>query len=196
MNDAGGCRGSCGPVVVLDLNGILADVRRKEAPRVDGRDPDVVLPNGQKAYMNPGWRRFVRFVLSIPRVRVVLYTSRLRKNSEPVERLMQPEILMVSAILHGEQCLPPSGFERFHPIKSAAAVVREVGCLPSDLIFMDDNPHRIDLGADGGRDIRVIKIRTYDARAERTLPDNLDDAIAQLRELVACDASKKKHVLW
>lgn len=195
MNGDVGRRVVSGLVVVLDLNGILADVRRKEAPHVNDRDPDVVLPNGQKVYMNPGWRRFMRFVLSIPGVRVVLYTSRLRKNSEPVERLMQPEILMVSAILHGEQCLPPSHFERFHPIKSAAAVVREVGCLPSELIFMDDNPHRIDMDVEGGEGVRVIKIRTYDARVERTLPDNLDDAIVRLGGIVKCDASEKKPAL-
>jgi hypothetical protein len=155
-------------VIVLDLNGLLADVRRKEAPSVNFRKPDATLPNGQRAYLNPNWRGFLSSVLSMgPSVRVVMYTSRLAKNSEPVEKLLQPEILGVHSILHGEDCLPPKygavGSEKFHPLKTVDAVLRAVaGCKSSNVIFVDDNPHRILLN--GGE--RIVKVKTYDALAD------------------------------
>ena len=155
-------------VVVLDLNGILADVRRKEAPPVVDRKPDVILPNGQKSYLNPGWKRFLKGVLMIPKVRVVLYTSRLKKNSEPIERLLMPELMCVTALMHGEDCLEPTsrtGNERFHPTKSVDKICEAVGCKPGDVVFIDDNPHRIILESriHKGECAHVVKVETYDS---------------------------------
>jgi hypothetical protein len=179
------------------MNGILADVRRKEAPRVVGRDPDAVLPNGQRAYLNPGWQKFMRAMLAIPRVKVVLYTSRLERNSEPVERLLMPEILMVSAMLHGEECLParvPSGVSRdgasresYHPTKTVDAVVDALGCEPSSVIFLDDNPQRIMLeGSRRAGRARVVRVDTYDAMSEGG--GSLGRAILDLAAMMAASS--------
>lgn len=132
-------------IVVLDLNGILADIRRREAPVVRSRMPDVVLPNGQKAYLHPRAGDFLRWLSNLnDSVDVITYTSRLRRNAEPVESLLtslmkgNPTVQrpnnhhrhapLFMAKLHGEDC-KPAGTNRddpFHPVKTLDAVMRAV----------------------------------------------------------------------
>jgi hypothetical protein len=160
-------------VLVLDLNGILVDVRRKEATPVVDRRPDVILPNGQKAYMHPHCLKFLHAITMLENVRVVLYTSRLKHNSEPIERLLAPYISKVAITLHGEDCESPGyavgGVDRFHPIKTSRAVSDALGvgdCPAGDItmIFLDDNIHRIRLnGPSTMRSIKTLKVGTYDA---------------------------------
>jgi hypothetical protein len=161
-------------VVVLDINGILADIRRREAPLVTDKDPDAILPNGQKAYMHPLCHQFLHSLLDLPNVTVVLYTSRLKHNSEPVERLLEPEIRKVAAVLHGEDCLGPDlnapGTEKYHPRKTSTAVTSAAKCREEDIIFVDDNPHRI---VTERKAARAIKAGTFDARRPRETQEHL-----------------------
>lgn len=165
--------------VVLDINGVLADVRRKEAPPVTHKRPDVVLPNRQKAYMHPCCGRFLQWLCDsgIP---VVLFTSRTSRNAAPLESALSrlcPSFRPVRT-LHGEDCGDSHcPGERWRPMKSAAAVVRALGWPAGDaprLLFVDDHPERIDL-----RGARAVRVETYDAacpsdqRAEQTMKDTM-----------------------
>lgn len=124
-------------VVVLDLNGILVDVRRREAAAVRGRVPDAVLPNGQKVFLHPHAGDFLRWIFSLKDVDVVTYTSRLRHNADPVEKLLEsstpsafgPEVVFRPvAKLHGEDCKPAgtNRSEPFHPVKTLGFVIEAV----------------------------------------------------------------------
>jgi hypothetical protein len=126
-------------VVVLDINGIVADIRRREACAVRDRAPDTVLPNGQKVYLHPRAGDFLRWVSGLRNVDVVTYTSRLKHNAEPVEALLDSIASVPSAPphefkfrpvvrLYGENC-KPAGTDKedpFHPVKTLEAVVDAV----------------------------------------------------------------------
>lgn len=187
---------SGGPfVVVLDLNGILADVRRREAAPVLHRKSDVVLPNGQKAYMHPHCLKFLHAILALDGVRVVLYTSRLKHNSEPIERLLSPYISQVAAVLHGEECDEPDrgaiGSDRFHPIKTIGAVVDALiaggahrSNDPMTVIFLDDNPHRIRVASQSlspSVKVKMLRVGSYDATQPSSTDVFLADAWRDLR---------------
>lgn len=167
-----------GLTVALDLNGLLVDVRRREAPSVVGRAPDAVLPNGQKAYLHPRREAFLAALAGLPGVSIVLYTSRLRRNAEPIEQLLARDIegvLRIERSLYGEQCAPPGPAERFHPRKIARFVRPDT----RNVVFVDDHPSRII--ADGAR---VVAARSYDAaRAAETEP-YLGRALRDLLQVV------------
>ena len=167
--------------VVLDINGVLADVRRREAPPVSRRKPDVVLPNRQKAYMHPCCAIFLQWLCD-SRVPVVLFTSRTSRNAAPLESAMArlcPAFKPVYT-MHGEDCegsCCPE--ESWRPMKSADMVVRALRW-PSEttkhLLFVDDHPDRIKLG-----DARVVGVSSYNAatqsdqQAEQSMKDTMWD---------------------
>lgn len=37
-------------LIVIDINGVLGDVRKRSAVSVNHRTPEVILPNGQRFY--------------------------------------------------------------------------------------------------------------------------------------------------
>jgi hypothetical protein len=67
-------------IVVLDINGVIADVRKHEAPTVEHREADVVLPNRQRAYMHPSCSELFEW-LSAADLPVVMFTSRVARNA-------------------------------------------------------------------------------------------------------------------
>lgn len=140
----------CETVVVLDLNGVIADIRRREAAPVS-ENPDVILPNGQKAYFHPSSIPFLMMLLGWrSKIQTVFYTSRTAHNAKPVEDYVEKNIgkhlFSFIITLHGEDCLPPvpsaGGIERFHPIKTVNAVISRCPTAKR-VIFMDDHPNRI-----------------------------------------------------
>jgi hypothetical protein len=166
-------------VVVLDMNGIVADIRRREACAVKNRTPDVVLPNGQKAYLHPRAGDFLRWVAGLENAVVVTYTSRLRHNAEPVEALLDlvaaggnPKRFEPVARLYGEDC-KPAGTNRndpYHPVKTLDAVLRAVHNVHNvhktalddvqgqNVVFVDDHANRIE-----SENARVVHAGRYDA---------------------------------
>ena len=164
--------GNSGKIVVLDANGVFVDVRRHEAPIVAHRAADAVLPNGQKAYFHPQAVAFLEALRELCELRgasLVLFTSRLRKNAMPiVERMgFDPR-----GCLFGEDCggrVVPD--DSVHPMKSAAAVLARLG-LPNyranDLLFVDDHPERVLLGAADS-----LRASTYDALDRDSVADLL-----------------------
>lgn len=146
-------------IIVLDLNGVLVDVRRYEDPIITTREPDIVLPNRQKAYLNPNTKEFIDWLTDAD-VTVVLYTSRTGVNAAPIEQLISlicPNF-KPTLLLHQEDC---DGMDGWRPIKSARVVMKAFGMDPSeasDIVFVDDHPEKIKLfGAS------CIKVSRYDA---------------------------------
>ena len=93
------------PVLVLDINGVLADVRKRRERRPWGRQPDLVLHNGQPVYLRPGVAAFLAAVSRL-RAQSVLWTSRRAENARPIEELLSvvaPEWRPTNC-LHGEDC--------------------------------------------------------------------------------------------
>lgn len=151
-------------VLVLDINGILADIRRKEEPPIINRKPDALLPNGQKAYLHPHYKEFIKWLHSIPMTTVVTYTSRLRKNAEPVEALFDQVVgpSWTVARLYGENCKPAgsNASDPLHPVKTLTAVIDALKPqIPPNVIFIDDNPERIE-----NRGAPVYRAMPYDAK--------------------------------
>ena len=79
--------------IVLDINGVLADVRKIHSPRIpDGfyeRSEIFRMPNNQIVYFRPGVAEFVSDVFDLVRanretVALGVWTSRLRKNTTPI----------------------------------------------------------------------------------------------------------------
>lgn len=126
--------------LVLDINGIVADIRRREAGAVN-RIPDIVLPNGHKVYLHPHAGKFLQWASDLGGVKVITYTSRLKHNAEPVETLLDyyrnehgGKAHNPIARLYGEDC-KPAGTHRedpYHPVKTVGAVVRAISLLADD----------------------------------------------------------------
>lgn len=180
-------------IVVLDLNGVLVDVRRYEDPPIRHRAADIVLPNRQRAYMHPLMVKFLEW-LSNTSVPVVLFTSRTSSNAAPIERALQqlcPDFKPV-AMLHQEECDEQDGWR---PVKSSHKVLEKLKDNPhlnhfddpslrfpraQDLVFVDDHPERVHLeGAS------FVAVKRYDAlntdRSEAEV--NLTRAMWDLYEL-------------
>jgi len=158
-------------IAVIDINGVIADVRRHEAPAVKHRAPDVVLPNRQKVYMHPACEEIFKW-LHDSMIPVITFTSRTSKNAAPIEKWLADNCPDYSPILsmYGEDCCglkyPP---EPWRPMKAARFVrskLRDLGyndC--TSLLFVDDHPDRIQL-CDPGRglkDARVVVVPSYNA---------------------------------
>lgn len=144
-------------IIVLDLNGVLVDVRRYEDPVISDRTPDIVLPNRQKAYFNPHAKEFIDW-LTDANVRTVLYTSRTRVNAAPIEKAISDmcPTFKAALLLHQEDC---DGMDGWRPIKSSAAILRSLPkSAAEDIVFVDDHPERIKLlGAS------YVRVNRYDA---------------------------------
>ena len=149
-------------IIVLDLNGVLVDVRRYEDPIITKRPPDIVLPNRQKAYLNPFAKEFIDW-LTDANVMVVLYTSRTRNNAAPIEHMIShicPQFKPV-LMLHQEDC---DGMDGWRPLKSSDVVMNHLGppnpdgIRTEDIVFVDDHPDRIKLSG-----ATAIRVNRYDA---------------------------------
>jgi len=152
--------------VVLDINGVLADVRKKSESVPDGIGHDLVIPSGQRVYMRPHLLELCNYLYNItlhdPKVKVVMWTSRKKINAEPIEEFLASKFgLKPSVYLHGDDCKQFSGF---HPVKDAHILRRNMGCEVGHVVFVDDAPERIKL--DHGSE--AIRVKSFDA----TKPDN------------------------
>lgn len=139
------------PVIVLDMNGVLLDIRKRHESGIPRRKVDIFLPNGQRVYMRPGAKDvFEKIARNVPNARIVIYTSRLAKNAKYIEDFLQPELgRWVCVLLHGEDCLKPqwsdNRHESFKPRKTTQRVISALNytCQESDLVFVDDHPNHI-----------------------------------------------------
>ena len=147
-------------LIVLDLNGVLVDVRRYEDPPISDRRPDIVLPNRQKAYFNPFAKEFIDW-LTGTNVQIVLYTSRTKSNAAPIERAIFEMCPLFKPILllHQEDC---DGMDGWRPTKSTAVILSRLKedekMSASDVVFVDDHPERIKLSG-----ASWVKVSRYDA---------------------------------
>lgn len=165
---------------VLDINGVLADVRKKSAPRVP-YDPDLTIPSGQAVYMRPRVSLFCERLSDIvenhPEIKVVVWTSRLKANAEPIERYLRDRYgLEAQAYLHGEDCRSYCGY---HPQKSAA-VLRELVPEAGHVVFVDDSPKRLALDPDS----EAIEVPTYDALRHEPFGEALSATLSKIRFII------------
>jgi hypothetical protein len=177
-------------IIVLDLNGVLFDVRRLESARVAGRPPDVVLPNRQKAYVRPGCFGFLKSLAGIP-CTLVLFTSRLRKNAEPIEGFLGRS-LTASIGLYGEDC-DRTCEELRRPVKSARVVAGRLGRplgAKENMVFVDDHPERIDVAMPNAGVAYTIGVSCYDAArdGEDAAAEGLRSALDRLKHLIQNNA--------
>lgn len=167
-------------LLVLDMNGLLADVRKTSAPIVHHRPADLVLPNRQRVYLNPTCGECIQSLFTMPNSKVVMFTSRLRKNALPVEQLLRANFPLYQpfASLYGEHCDAVCPNEPLHPMKTLDAVLRHTklpDLKPSDVVFMDDHPHRI-----RSQGAICVPVETFDARYEKMTAAFLGAAIKRL----------------
>ena len=185
-------------IVVLDINGVLADVRRHEAPRINERIrvPDVMLPNKQRVYLNPACLDLFQWLDSqTPNVVTVMFTSRAERNAMPIETLLRDKFVQYRPVLslHGEDCGHGGcAGEPWRPQKSSHVVTRRIGgSSPSGgrssiVIFVDDNPERLVLGVGskacpGVTTYDALKVSASEAKA------NMATVIANLEKMISKD---------
>jgi hypothetical protein len=144
--------------IVLDINGVLADVRKMRAPPVSSSlQCDLVIPSGQKVYMRPDIDLLFKFFYAYrDRMQIVLWTSRKKVNAKPIENLLRERYgFEPSLYLHGEDCKDHFGY---HPGKNSSIVRREMRLKNTDqIIFVDDSPERIIADAN----TRIVKMKTF-----------------------------------
>jgi hypothetical protein len=169
-----------GPVVVLDINGVLADVRKKAHPAIPAglyAASDVfIIPNGQHVYLRPGIVEFLRSVIGLIRQKggmVGIWTSRMQRNADPIVDWILSRVnadrntapLQFDFCLTGESCTSrpdPLGGPRPLLIKNVARlrtlltywVDRHAGVL-----FLDDNIDTLVLDSSSW----FMQMRTYNA---------------------------------
>lgn len=186
-----------GIVAVIDINGVVADVRRWEAPRITDRTPDAVLPNRQKVYMHPSCSEFFAWLKSA-RIPVVMFTSRNTKNAEDIERWLRDNVEAYSPVLtmHGEDC---GGLkyplEPWRPMKSDSAVRTQLvragrtDLAGKTLVFVDDHPERIRTTGYSNYDCYdsvPIKVDTYDAMTvdDESAISNMRNTLWEIHDLL------------
>lgn len=149
-------------IVVLDINGVIADIRKRGARKPDDRQPDVMLPSGQPVYFRPGVEDFLR---SLKRWQVVLWTSRRAVNAKPVEDALRREYRFVpGAYMHGEDC---GQYQGYHPVKDASAARMCIHAPAQEpVMFVDDNPQYVT-----GNDSYIVQVPTYDTTS-RSEPED------------------------
>lgn len=171
-------------IAVLDINGVLADVRKHRcpAPKNGGPvvPPDLVLANGQKVYFRPGWAQIYR-VLRRTYPTLVIWTSRTRRNADPIIQAVLAESASAGLpppdlILCGEDCPRMCPKEPWRPMKDVSVVLARLGLRPDtrgDLVIVDDHPLRY---APQRREsqlrVRAVRIPSFDA-ASPDPPDTL-----------------------
>lgn len=144
-------------VVVIDVNGVLGDVRKMRAA-LSGRTPDAFLcSSNQVFYWRPGAVEFLKRLKSIPNICLVLWTSRLRKNAAPIEAQLQASQYF-HAMLHGEDC--EERRDGFHPLKDVRILRRYFEEIRNAVIaFVDDKPQYVSLDPASF----AVRCATYDA---------------------------------
>lgn len=88
-------------VIILDINGVLADVRKIQMPEVPPgyfHSKDIYnMPNGQIVYLRPGIIPVLSDVIKKTRetnLSIGIWTSRLRKNALPILQFLESQILL------------------------------------------------------------------------------------------------------
>jgi len=153
-------------VVVIDINGVLGDVRKKKVP---DRSVDAMLPSGQYFYLNPRARSFLERLEGYP---LVLWTSRLKKNARPIEQLPQIRDTGFITMLHGEDCIRRG----WHPIKQVWRLREKLPAefRDSTILFVDDSPEYIETDQDS----RVLCCESYSAQEGND--SNLEQIVSQI----------------
>lgn len=167
--------------IVLDINGVLANVRKKSDGAPDGVEHDLVIPSGQRVYMRPHLLEFCNYLHNItrdnPGIKVVMWTSRKRVNAEPIERYLSDKYRLDPFLyLHGEDCEQLSGF---HPVKDSEILKRKMRYNAGHVVFVDDAPERIKLDCHS----ETLGVNSYDA-AKPDSGGGLINVICALARLV------------
>ncbi|MDR3540735.1 MAG: NIF family HAD-type phosphatase [Desulfosporosinus sp.] len=150
-----------GLIIVLDINGVLADVHKKSVAAPKGIKHDLVIPSGQKVYMRPHMIEFCNYLANLVSqnpysIKVAIWTGRKKVNAEPIERYIAETFgLEMHHYFHGDDC---HFFEGCHPIKDIA-ILRKTMVAPDDhVVFVDDSADRIKLD----RNSEAIKAIPFD----------------------------------
>jgi hypothetical protein len=160
--------------IVLDINGVLADVRKKSQPAVPqgrySREDQFVMPNTQRVFLRPGALDFLAEVTGGMAqagggVVAGVWTSRLRKNAVPIlqwlEGLMRTRharcAFQFSFLLSGEDCMEVRRGGEFasnpykptliKPVSTLRARLEPAGILlpRANLLFLDDHPAQLEM---------------------------------------------------
>lgn len=149
-------------IIVLDINGVLADVRKKCDPAPGDVPVDLVIPSGQKVYLRPHLDELFNFLgnmkASHPGLRIAMWTSRKAVNAEPIEeRIRKDHEFVPEVYMHGEDC---KEYQGFHPLKDSRILRSRMHLGGRDrVVFIDDSPERIKLD----RFSQVLPIQTFSA---------------------------------
>ena len=149
-------------ILVLDINGVLADVRKIGTDGPKNRGPDAITQQSQQqVYLRPGLRDFISG-LSRKDMQIVLWTSRLSRNSWAIEYELRKRGLRPHKTLHGEDCIHK---QDVYPVKDIDTVRKACG-VPSNttVVFCDDHPDRVIGGI-------CIPVATYDAMTDENETD-------------------------
>lgn len=155
------------PVVVFDINGVLADVRKRSAHRPYGLRADLIIPSGQNVYMRPHLQLFANYILNMSQSPPIeqaplftIWTSRKQENAYMIEQYFESNFnLRFPLKLHGEDCIEYSGF---HPLKDVRILRSKLGgALGRDahVIFVDNSPERIKLDSNS----TIVPVETFDS---------------------------------
>lgn len=164
-------------IAVLDINGVLADVRKLRGPKPPHAQPDLVLANGQKVYFRPGWTQ-IYAALRRAYPTLVIWTSRTKRNAQPILDALfaEPDTEKPDLVLCGEDCTRFCPLEPWRPMKDVAVVLARLGLppnTPGDVVLVDDHPFRFaPLARECRVRVRAVKIPTFDA-AQPDAPDTL-----------------------
>ncbi len=166
-------------VYVLDINGVLADVRRRD----NRLHASLVMSNGQRVYLRPGLRELVDYLLPLKTSGTAvfaLWTSRTRENAAAIERLFSDatcgafdRLVPRYMRFYGEDCSKPRP-GTFKPVKSAMTMRRRLLQDDDEIVFIDDSPLSIEHDAMS----RCLIVKTYEADKQTLLIDELRPILA------------------
>lgn len=174
-------------VVVIDINGVMADVRKKAERKPRKLQPDLFIPSGQAVFIRPHLTEFSNYIRNMQshpgsNVKFVLWTSRKKVNAEPIEKYFSHNYdLQFVRYFHGEDC---DEYDGFHPIKNVRVIRSKMNLNPlTSVIFVDNSPEKIRLDDHS----IVVSVHTFDAASySKTHPDHpgLPDVIARLHSQI------------
>lgn len=165
-------------LIVLDINGVLGDVRKRTAITVRHRSPDVILPTRQPFYLRPNAPHFIAKCNVLGAV--ALWTSRKEVNAAPIEKYLEVHDCITSDTIrmHGEDC---GLVVDFHPIKDACVLRLKYPQYKNEhIIFVDDSPDNIMLDANS----EIIPVRTYNAAREKRVDYELLDVYRKIERII------------
>jgi hypothetical protein len=148
------------PLIVVDINGVLADVR-KTAHTIKNERGDFYLPNGQQVFINPFCKGLIDLISM--HADYIIYTSRLRKNAEPILSYIfaiWPNLHHPIGLITGEDCPIRKDDDNNRPIKTIHPLLKYTR-QPfnyTNFIFIDDNIQYISC-----ENSHKIQTYTYDA---------------------------------